>query len=80
MDRCLMSAQSVLASMYAPEGNQMWGEGLPWQPIPVHTVPKDTDPVSIQHWFDVRPTSQTLVLHRTGITELCLVFVKRSCV
>ncbi|KAG4068617.1 hypothetical protein HA402_004958 [Bradysia odoriphaga] len=42
-DRTIMSAQIVLAAMYPPRGNQIWKKNLNWQPIPVHTVPANTD-------------------------------------
>ncbi|KAI4881045.1 hypothetical protein NFI96_030013 [Prochilodus magdalenae] len=42
-DRTLMSAESNLAGLYPPNGSQVFHPGLNWQPIPVHTVPKDED-------------------------------------
>lgn len=44
-DRTLMSAYSVLAGLFPPIGDQVWSkEDVPnWQPIPVHTKPKDED-------------------------------------
>ncbi|XP_038072170.1 prostatic acid phosphatase-like [Patiria miniata] len=42
-DRTLMSAESDLAGLYPPQGNQKWKAGFDWMPIPVHTVPLDED-------------------------------------
>ena len=47
VNRCLMSAQSVLASLFPPEGDQKWDESLDWQPVPVHTVPECCDHVRV---------------------------------
>ena len=41
-----MSAYSVLAGLFPPIGDQVWNPGIPWQPIPVHTMPKEEDFVS----------------------------------
>jgi hypothetical protein len=38
-----MSAESLLAGLFPPEGNQIFNSSILWQPIPVHTVPKDED-------------------------------------
>jgi len=43
IDRTLMSAMSNLAGLYPPVGDEVWNEGLAWQPIPVHTVPIQED-------------------------------------
>lgn len=43
IDRTLMSAYSVLAGLYPPQGAQVWNENITWQPIPVHTLPVDID-------------------------------------
>lgn len=45
VDRTLMSAMSNLAGLYPPVGDQVWKKDLPWQPIPVHTVPEKLDSV-----------------------------------
>ncbi|XP_056400502.1 testicular acid phosphatase homolog isoform X3 [Hyla sarda] len=42
-DRTLMSAQANLAGLYPPNGTQQWHPDIPWQPIPVHTVPLSSD-------------------------------------
>ncbi|KAI5630255.1 lysosomal acid phosphatase precursor [Silurus asotus] len=42
-DRTLMSAASNLAGLYPPNGSQVFHPGLNWQPIPIHTVPKDEE-------------------------------------
>ncbi|KAI0220760.1 Prostatic acid phosphatase [Lamellibrachia satsuma] len=43
VDRTLMSAYSNLAGLYPPTGSQVWDPQIPWQPIPVHTVPRMED-------------------------------------
>ncbi|XP_024899419.1 prostatic acid phosphatase isoform X2 [Pteropus alecto] len=43
VDRTLMSAMTNLAALFPPEGISVWNPSLPWQPIPVHTVPLSED-------------------------------------
>ncbi|XP_046583107.1 prostatic acid phosphatase-like [Haliotis rubra] len=42
-DRAIMSAYSMLAGLFPPAGDQIWNPAIPWQPIPVHTLPKEDD-------------------------------------
>ncbi|KAK2584977.1 hypothetical protein KPH14_008508 [Odynerus spinipes] len=42
-DRCIMSAQSLLAGLYPPTPEEIFIPGLAWRPIPVHPIPRDMD-------------------------------------
>lgn len=45
--RAGMSAQLFLAGLYPPTTeDEQWNENLQWQPIPVYSIPKETDKVS----------------------------------
>ncbi|XP_052836682.1 prostatic acid phosphatase isoform X2 [Drosophila gunungcola] len=43
VDRTLMSAQSNLAGLYEPQGEDIWNSDIKWQPIPIHTIPEKED-------------------------------------
>nr|DBA24882.1 TPA: hypothetical protein GDO54_012479 [Pyxicephalus adspersus] len=43
VDRTLMSVQANLAGLFPPTGRQLWNPSIPWQPIPVHTIPYAND-------------------------------------
>ncbi|XP_031634018.1 prostatic acid phosphatase-like [Contarinia nasturtii] len=45
VDRTLMSAESNLAGLFPPEGNQIWDNQIKWQPVPIHTIPEQLDGV-----------------------------------
>nr|CAH7742758.1 unnamed protein product [Callosobruchus chinensis] len=47
-DRALMSAYATLAGLYPPQGFQVWNDELAWQPIPVHTIPREIDDVIVE--------------------------------
>lgn len=38
-----MSALANLAGLFYPSDEEKWNENILWQPIPVHTVPIDSD-------------------------------------
>lgn len=41
--RCMMSAYTFLAGLYPPSERQTWHPEIPWQPIPVHSLPRELD-------------------------------------
>ena len=43
--RCLQSVQAQLAGFFPPEGHQIWNPTIAWQPVPVHNLPVDSDPL-----------------------------------
>ncbi|XP_037029743.1 prostatic acid phosphatase-like [Bradysia coprophila] len=43
VDRTLMSAEADLAGLFPPTKDQLWNPSIPWQPIPVHTMPENMD-------------------------------------
>lgn len=45
VDRTIMSALSNLAGLFPPQSNEEWNTNIPWQPIPVHTIPENLDHV-----------------------------------
>ncbi|XP_077160250.1 prostatic acid phosphatase-like [Paroedura picta] len=42
-DRTIMSAQTNLAGLFPPKGEQVWNHRINWQPIPVHTLSRKND-------------------------------------
>lgn len=44
-DRTLMSAESMLAGLFPPKENKLNSPLDVWQPIPVHTVPRSSEPM-----------------------------------
>lgn len=38
-----MSAETTVASLFPPFGDQLWNEDLQWMPIPIHTTPEVQD-------------------------------------
>jgi lysosomal acid phosphatase len=58
-DRTLMSAESVLAALFPPKGDQIFNDTLPWQPIPVHTLPVEDD--NMLHAYSNCPVYEKLL-------------------
>ncbi|KAL4228068.1 mitochondrial acyl carrier protein [Mactra antiquata] len=49
-DRTLMSANCVLAALFPPiDETQTWNDDIPWQPIPIHTVPVEEDSLLVMN-------------------------------
>ena len=44
-DRCIMSAQALLAALYPPTTEEIFVPGLIWRPVPVHSTPRHLDKV-----------------------------------
>uniref|UniRef100_A0A914WSW4 Acid phosphatase n=1 Tax=Plectus sambesii TaxID=2011161 RepID=A0A914WSW4_9BILA len=44
-NRTIMSAMATMAGLFVPEGEQIWNEDIRWQPIPVHSRPRESDPM-----------------------------------
>lgn len=42
-DRAIMSAQTNLAGMFPPTEDEKWNDDIPWQPIPLHSIPEEMD-------------------------------------
>ncbi|XP_067217330.1 lysosomal acid phosphatase isoform X1 [Linepithema humile] len=42
-DRCIMSAQALLARLFLPNPEDMFIPGLEWTPVPVHAIPRNLD-------------------------------------
>lgn len=68
-----MSAQANLAGLFPPIGNQKWNENFNWQPIPVHTEPRDQDfTISPQRQCDRFDYEMTKYLNTTEYKQLLI--------
>lgn len=82
-----MSALANLAGLYPPTTNEIWNDHLDWQPIPVHTIPRNSDyilsaskncpkyQVAYQKYLDESPEVQRIYNEHADIfpelTQLC---------
>lgn len=48
-DRCIMSAQVLLAALYPPNSEEIFVPGLMWHPVPVHSTPRHLDKVYVSY-------------------------------
>ncbi|XP_076233585.1 lysosomal acid phosphatase-like [Calliopsis andreniformis] len=46
-DRCIMSAQVLLAALYPPTSDEIFVPGLNWRPVPVHSTPRQLDKIIV---------------------------------
>nr|CAD7202037.1 unnamed protein product [Timema douglasi] len=68
-DRCLMSAELVLAGLYPPIGSQVWNHDLNWQPIPVHSTPRLQDKKCVKDLLLLmRLTARGLIRGQSGFS------------
>ncbi|KAK0072482.1 hypothetical protein PV326_014426, partial [Microctonus aethiopoides] len=42
-DRCIMSAQTLLAGLFPPSEEDLFIDNILWRPVPVHSIPRDLD-------------------------------------
>ena len=60
-----MSAECNLAGLFPPQGSQVWNDEIPWQPVPVHTVTRESDYVSsLDHCSEI-------CVGQTGFPDVC---------
>lgn len=53
-DRTIMSGYCFLRGLYPATGLQQWLKAEKWQPIPVHTIPKEYDNVrKVDHFVEL---------------------------
>ncbi|KRT80737.1 Phosphatase, partial [Oryctes borbonicus] len=51
-DRTKMTLQLVLAALYPPTREQVWFDGIPWQPIPYNCIPRNDDKMFLRFFYD----------------------------
>ncbi|XP_063981893.1 lysosomal acid phosphatase-like [Diachasmimorpha longicaudata] len=49
-ERCIMSAQALLAALFRPQPEDYFIPDLPWRPVPVTAIPRDQDKlITVKH-------------------------------
>ena len=64
-DRCIMSAQALLAGLFRPAVGDFFIADLAWRPVPVHATPRHLDKV------------QKLIIFRIILLQLIMMIVDR---
>ncbi len=52
-----------MAGFYPPSGSQIWNADINWQPIPIHTLPVEQDPV-------INYCSHTMLIDQSCLDDL----------
>lgn len=74
-DRTLMSAQANLAGLFMPTPEEEWNDEIMWQPIPVHTLPRNLDNfIAIER--DCPKYKNLLAKYQQGSRELKRIFTE----
>lgn len=69
-DRCIMSAQVLLAGLYPPTNEEIFVSGLTWRPVPVHSTPRNLDKVYIRYWNITKPYIYIYIYHLLAYTYI----------
>lgn len=60
-DRCHMSGGTFLAGLFPPKEEEVWNSDLLWQPVPIRSLPRNEDNVSIIIHFLVTSTIYDII-------------------
>uniref|UniRef100_A0A0N4ZMZ1 Prostatic acid phosphatase n=1 Tax=Parastrongyloides trichosuri TaxID=131310 RepID=A0A0N4ZMZ1_PARTI len=71
-NRTLMSAQANMAGLYKPNNQSQFLPGLQWNPIPVHTMPKEDDKELYDEIYcpTIKSESEAIYHKNDNITKL----------
>lgn len=81
-----MSLELVLASLFPPEGDQVWTEGFRWQPVPFNYWPINEDlvigdpilacPKYIQHYNEYMNSTEVRKLYEPYSDHIDIITMK----